>query len=72
MKDLAKFFLKLDINPIWSQQYRSQVIMQYQEKAQRNWTASIREGNPYSIAKINDNLLTLGAKGNIPSGYIVS
>ena len=57
VKDLAKFFLNLDINPIRSQQYGSQAIMRYQEKVRRNWTTSVRDGSPYSIARINDELL---------------
>ena len=57
VKDLARFFLNLDINPIRSQQYGSQAIMRYQEKVRKNWTTLVRDGSPYSIARINNDLL---------------
>ena len=57
IRQLAKFFLNLDIHPIRSQLYGPQAIMRYQEKVRRNWTQALKTGNPYSIGTVNDELL---------------
>ena len=58
VRQLANFFLNLDVHPIRSQQYGPQAILCYQEEVRRNWTQSLKSGGePYSIASINNELL---------------
>ena len=56
-KQLAGFFLELDIHPIRSQPYGLQTILRYQEKVRRDWTQALKTKNPYAIATISHQLL---------------
>ena len=57
VNQLAIFFLNLDTHPIRSRQYGLQTIMRYQEMVRRHWTQALRNGKPYSIGTVNDDLL---------------
>ena len=57
IKELAKFFLKLDLHPIRSQDFGTQTVLRYQDRVRRNWVQRLNEGNPYAIGTINDTLM---------------
>lgn len=57
VKALARFYMNLDISPIRSQQYGTQAILRYQELVRRDWTISLKSGEPYAIDRINYDLL---------------
>ena len=54
---LAMFYLSLDVHPIRSRPYGLETIMRYQDRVRRDWVAHLRTGNPYSIAKVNNDLM---------------
>jgi len=58
MRELAKFFVNLDLHPIRSQEYGTQAILRYQERVRRDWTGSLRGDSTYAIGIINDDLMT--------------
>ena len=55
--ELAKFFVKLDLHPIRSQEYGSQTVLRYQDRVRQDWVRSINEKKPYPIGSINDELM---------------
>ena len=55
--ELAKFFVKLDLHLIRSQEYGSQTVLQYQDRVHQDWVRSINEKKPYPIGSINDELM---------------
>lgn len=57
VRELAKFYLSLDLHPIRSQEYRLQAILRYQDRVRRDWVRNIRLGDPYSIGTINSDLI---------------
>ena len=57
VKQLARFYLNLDVHPIRSQQYGPQAVMRYLDKVRKEWVNSLRMGNPFAIGSINDELL---------------
>ena len=57
VKELAKFYINLDLHPIRSQSYGLQAILRYQERVRRDWVRSLKIGRPYAIGTINDDLM---------------
>ena len=57
VSQLARFYLSLDVHPIRSHPYGLESIMRYQDRVRRDWVAHLRSGDPYSIAKVNDDLM---------------
>ena len=57
VRELAKFYLSLDLHPIRSQEYGLQVILCYQDRVRRDWVRNIRLGDPYLIGTINRDLI---------------
>ncbi|KAF9786296.1 hypothetical protein BJ322DRAFT_1058741 [Thelephora terrestris] len=56
-RELAKFFLNLDFDPMRSEINGLQAVMRYQEKVRRDWVKSLKNGTGYAIGTINRNLL---------------
>lgn len=57
ISQLAIFYLSLDVHPICSRPYGLEMVMRYQDRVRRDWVAHLRTGNPYSIAKVNGDLM---------------
>ena len=57
ISQLILFYLSLDIHPIQVRPYGLEVVMRYQERVRRDWTASLRSGTTYSIAQVNNKLI---------------
>lgn len=57
VRELAKFYLNLDLHPIRSEDYGAQTVLRYQDRVRRDWIEKIRAGAPYAIGTINDNLM---------------
>ena len=78
MRELAKFFLNLDLHPIRAQSYGTQAVLRYQDRVRRNWVGRCRNGKPFAIGTINDTLLSnyqsqigmeIQAKNNVSSFF---
>lgn len=57
VKELATFFVKLDLHPICLQEYRSQIVLWYQDRVQHSWVTSIQNRTLFRIGSINDGLM---------------
>jgi len=57
VEELARFYVQLDIHPIWSQPYGLQAILRYQENLRRDWTRSLKDGSSYAVGQINNDLM---------------
>ena len=55
--ELAKFFFKLDMHPIRSQDYGTQTVLRYQDRVRQDWVRRLRAGRPFAIGMINDTLM---------------
>ena len=57
IEQLMMFYLGLDFHPMHSRPYGLDVIMRYQDRVRRDWTARLSNGDPYRISEINDDLM---------------
>jgi hypothetical protein len=57
VRELARFYLSLDLHPIRSQDYGLQAVLRYQDRVRQEWVKSIRLGVPFAIGAINDDLM---------------
>lgn len=57
VRELAKFFLNLDLHPIRSQVYGTQTVLRYQDRVRHDWVSRLKSGNSFAIGTINNELM---------------
>lgn len=57
VRQLAKFFLSLDLHPILSETYGLEAILRYQDRVRRDWVGRLKGGGGYAIGTISSDLI---------------